>query len=88
MMNKLNMVLLVLVAISGLAVVTVQNQSRTYFNALIEAQNKEKQLDDEHSRLKLEQAKLANHKLIQQAAAVQQLALPPLEKTHMVNRKQ
>ena len=65
-MNKLNILLLVLVSVSAFAVVTVQDQSRLHFIALDKAQKQEIKLDQDYARLKLDQARLANHKLIKQ----------------------
>ncbi len=83
-MNKLNTLLLVLALASGLAVVTVQERSREYYSALNRAQQEETTLEDDFSRLKLEQAKLANHQLIQQAATQQRLQPPDLAQTKML----
>lgn len=84
-MNKLNVLLLVLVLLSALAAVTVQNQSRQYFVELDQAQKGEALLNDDFSRLKLQQAKLSNHQLIQQAAQAQRLRPPEIAETHMVS---
>jgi cell division protein FtsL len=86
-MNKLNVVLLLLALASGMAVITVQDQSREHFIALTNAQKQQTQLNDDFSRLKLEQAKLANHTLIQQAAVQQQLQPPTLADTRMIEIK-
>ena len=86
-MNKLNVVLLLLALASGMAVITVQDQSREYFIALTNAQKQQTQLNDDFSRLKLEQAKLANHTLIQHAAVQQQLQPPTLADTRMIEIK-
>ena len=75
-MNKLNVVLLLLSLASGLAVVTVQNQSRQYYIALDKAEKIKISLDQDYARLKLEQARLANHKLIKAAAEAQKLRAP------------
>lgn len=87
-MNILNTVLLLLVLASGFAVVNVQNQSRQYFIALDKAQKQEIKLDQDYARLKLEQARLANHKLIKVAAEKQALNPPSAHNTVMVERKQ
>ena len=86
-MNKLNVVLLLLALASGMAVITVQDQSREYFIALTNAQKQQTQLNDDFSRLKLEQAKLANHQLIKAAAEKQNLRPPGALDTKMVEVK-
>ncbi|MCP2041938.1 cell division protein FtsL [Neisseria sp. HSC-16F19] len=86
-MNKLNVILLVLVLASGLAVVTVQDQARTHHIALYNAQKQQTQLDENFSKLKLEQAKRANHQLIQEAAAAQRLHPPHLDNTRIIEIK-
>lgn len=83
-MNKLNIVLLALALVSGLAVVTVQNQSRQYYIELDKAQKEKVKLDQEYARLKFEQAKRANHKLIKAAAQEQNLRPPRQEDTQMI----
>ncbi|WP_066570036.1 cell division protein FtsL [Snodgrassella sp. CFCC 13594] len=83
-MNKLNVFLLVLVLVSAFAVVTVQDRSRQYFIVLDKAQKGEGVLNDDYSRLKITQAKLANHQFIQQSAAEQQLQPPTLAQTQML----
>ncbi|MDO1509744.1 cell division protein FtsL [Neisseria sp. Dent CA1/247] len=86
-MNKLNVILLVLALLSGLAVVTVQDQSRQYYISLDKAQKHEIQLDQDYARLKLEQAKLSNHKLIKEAAEKQKLQPPSAADTRMIEMK-
>lgn len=86
-MNKLNILLLVLVSVSAFAVVTVQDQSRLHFIALDKAQKQEIKLDQDYARLKLDQARLANHKLIKVAAEKQRLKPPGADNTVMVERK-
>lgn len=86
-MNKLNVVLLLLVAVSGFFVVSVQNQSRLNFIALDKAQKQEIKLDQEFARMKLEQARLSNHKLIKVAAEKQLLNPPSAHNTVMLERK-
>ena len=83
-MNKLNVILLVLALLSGLAVVTVQDQSRQYYISLDKAQKHEIQLDQDYARLKLEQAKLSNHQLIKDAAQKQKLQPPGAADTRMI----
>lgn len=86
-MNKLNVILLVLALLSGLAVVTVQDQSRQYYISLDKAQKHEIQLEQDYARLKLEQAKLSNHKLIKEAAQKQKLQPPSVADTRMIEMK-
>ncbi|STZ76928.1 cell division protein FtsL [Bergeriella denitrificans] len=85
-MNKLNIILLLAAFASGFFVVTVQDQSRRYFIELDKAQKQEIQLDQDFARLKLEQARLANHKLIKVAAEKQRLRPPSAHNTIMVER--
>lgn len=86
-MNKLNILLLALALVSGVSVVTVQNQSRQYFIALDKAQKQKTVLEQEYARLKFEQAKLANHQLIKVAAKEQNLRPPAQEDTQIVEVK-
>lgn len=71
---------------SGFSVVTVQDQSRLHFMALDKAQKQEIKLDQDYARLKLEQARLANHKLIKVAAEKQSLQPPTAHNTVMLER--
>lgn len=86
-MNKLNTILLVAVFFTGMAVVTIQNESRQHFIALDKAQKQQIKLDQDYARLKLEQARLANHKLIKTAAEKQNLKPPTARNTVMVERQ-
>ena len=86
-MGKLNILLLVLVPVSAFAVVFMQNQSRLHFIELDKAQKREIQLEQDYARLKLEQARLANHKLIKVAAEKQHLLPPGAHNTAMLERK-
>lgn len=83
-MNKINIILLILVLASAFAVVTVQDRSRQFFIALDKAQKGESLLNEDFSRLKLAQAKLSNHQLIQDASARQSLHSPSLAETQML----
>ncbi|QEY23720.1 cell division protein FtsL [Neisseria animalis] len=85
-MTKLNIILLLAAFVSGFFVVTVQNQSRQHFIELDKAQKQEIKLEEDFSRLKLEQARLANHKLIKVAAEKQKLKPPAAHNTVMVER--
>lgn len=86
-MNKLNLILLLAVFATGVAVVTVQNESRQHFIALDKAEKQQIKLDQDYARLKLEQARLANHKLIKVAAEKQNLQPPTSYNTVMVERR-
>lgn len=86
-MNKLNVILLVLALATGLVVVTVQDQARTHHIALYNAQKQQSLLEEQFSKLKLEQAKRASHQLIQEAAARQRLSPPHLENTRIIEIK-
>ncbi|MCP1660300.1 cell division protein FtsL [Neisseria perflava] len=86
-MNKLNIILLLAALASGFAVVTVQDESRQHYIALDKAQKQEIKLDQDYARLKLEQARLANHKLIKVAAEKQRLQPPSANNTVMIERK-
>ena len=83
-MNKLNIVLLILAFLSGVVVVTVQDQSRRHYIALDKAQKQEQHLEQDYARLKLDQAKLANHQLIKSAADKQNLHAPSMTETRMI----
>jgi len=54
---------------------------------LDKAQKQEIKLDQDYARLKLDQARLANHKLIKVAAEKQRLKPPGADNTVMVERK-
>lgn len=86
-LNVLNIVLLIAVFITGISVITVQDQSRQNFAALDKAQKQEIKLNQEYARLKLEQARLANHKLIKIAAEKQNLSPPSAASTYMIERR-
>lgn len=86
-MNKLNVILLVVALLSGLAVVTVQDRSRQYYISLDKAEKHEVRLEQDYARLKLEQAKLSNHTLIKEAAGRQRLQPPGASDTRMIEMK-
>lgn len=86
-MNKLNVILLMAALMSGFSVVSLQDQSRQYFIQLDKAQKEEIRLDQDYARLKLEQARLANHKLIKVAAEKQNLQPPGAHNTIMIERR-
>ena len=87
-MNKINVILLLVVLASAFAVVTVQDRSRQFFIALDKAQKGEKLLNEDFSRLKLVQDKLSNHQMIQDAAGHQNMHLPVLAETKMLESMQ
>ena len=76
-----------MVLASGFWVVYEQDRSRQSFMALDKAQKQEIKLDQDYARLKLNQARLANHKLIKVAAEKQNLQPPSAYNTIMVERK-
>ena len=76
-----------MVLASGFWVVHEQDRSRQSFMALDKAQKQEIKLDQDYARLKLNQARLANHKLIKVAAEKQNLQPPSAYNTIMVERK-
>ncbi|MCF7521499.1 cell division protein FtsL [Neisseria sp. ZJ106] len=84
--KAVNIILLLAVWVSGFFVVTVQDQTRQYFVKLQTAEKQKIEMDQEFARLKLEQAKLANHKLIKVAAEHQNLKPPTAENTVMAVR--
>ena len=86
-MNKLNILLLIVTLLTGLGVVTVEDQSRQYYIELDRAEKHEVELDQDYARLKLEQAKLANHQLIKAAAKQQNLHPPGNTDTKMIDLK-
>ncbi|EGY52536.1 cell division protein FtsL [Neisseria shayeganii] len=83
-MNKINIVLFVLTVLSALAVVTVQDRSRESFIALEKEHRRALDLEEEFRRLQWQQAQLANHARIKEAAARQQLQPPTVQNTHMI----
>lgn len=83
-MNKLNIVLLVLAFITGVVVVTVQDQSRQYFIVLSQAEKQEVKLEQDYARLKLEQARLSNKRLAELGGGGQLLHPPMITDTRVV----
>lgn len=84
-MNKLNIVLFVLVVLSALAVVSVQDDSRESFIALEKEHQRQADLEEEYRRLQWQQAQLANHDLIKAAAQKQQLQPPTMQNTKFIH---
>ncbi|MBH5329271.1 cell division protein FtsL [Eikenella sp. S3360] len=83
-MNKLNILLFVLVVLSALAVVSVQDSSRESFIALEKENQRQADLEEEYRRLQWQQAKLANHDFIKEAAQKQQLQAPTMQNTRII----
>ncbi|OAM30869.1 MULTISPECIES: cell division protein FtsL [Eikenella] len=83
-MNKLNILLFVLVLLSALAVVSVQDSSRESFIALEKENQRQADLEEEYRRLQWQQAKLANHDFIKDVAQKQQLQAPTMQNTKIV----
>ena len=70
-MNKLNIMLFVLVVLSALGVLEKEHQRQA-------------DLEEEYRRLQWQQAKLANHSFIKEAAQQQQLQPPTMQNTKIV----
>lgn len=85
-MNKINIVLFVLAVLSALAVVTVQDRSRESFIALEKEHRRAADLEEEYRRLQWQQAQLANHVRIKEAAARQQLRAPTVQNTQIIRK--
>ena len=83
-MNKLNIMLFVLVVLSALGVVSVQDSSRESFIVLEKEYQRQADLEEEYRRLQWQQAKLANHSFIKEAAQQQQLQPPTMQNTKIV----
>ena len=83
-MNKLNIMLFVLVLLSALGVVSVQDSSRESFIVLEKEHQRQVDLEEEYRRLQWQQAKLANHSFINEAAQQQQLQPPTMQNTKIV----
>ena len=83
-MNKLNIVLFVLTVLSALGVVSVQDSSRESFIVLEKEHQRQADLEEEYRRLQRQQAKLANHSFIKEAAQQQQLQPPTMQNTKIV----
>ena len=83
-MNKLNIFLLVAVVISAFAVVLLQDETRKNYIALEQARKTAKKLDDEHTRLMLEQINLSKHMVIEELAQKQGLHAPTVEQVSIL----
>lgn len=89
-MIRLNLLLLAVAVVCGLATVTAQHRSRTLFMALEREQALAREYQDEWGRLQLEQVTWAMHSRVEHTATerlrmqtpgaerVRQIALPPL----------
>lgn len=86
-MNVLNIFLLIVVMVSAFSVVSLQNQYRVNFIALDKAKKQEIRLNEDYAQLRLQQAKLANHKLIKVVAEKQNLRPPAATNTVMIEQK-
>lgn len=86
-MNKLNVLLLVAVVASAFMLVMLHYENRVLFTNLVKEQKLAIQLNEEHAVLILEQAKFTNHHVIQEAAAKQNLHLPSLAETKMIEKE-
>lgn len=73
--------------LTGFGVVTVQDETRQYFIQLQNAEKQKIKLNQDFAKLKLEQARLANHKLIKVAAEKQHLQPPSSSNTVIVERR-
>ncbi|MBP6563155.1 MAG: cell division protein FtsL [Neisseriaceae bacterium] len=78
-MNKLNVFLFVLVIASGVAVVTVQDRSRSHTSEIERAQKNAQLLDEQFASMQLEQAKLSSHANVQDLAHQLGLFVPPIQ---------
>ena len=86
-MNKLNVLLLAVVVVCAFALVNLHYENRVVFIELMQAQQESRRLEEEHAVLILEQAKFANHHVIQAAAVKQNLHLPNLAETKMIEKE-
>ncbi|MBP6116413.1 MAG: cell division protein FtsL [Neisseriaceae bacterium] len=87
-MNKLNVLLFVLVIASGVAVVTVQDRSRSYTSEIERAQKSAQLLDEQFASMQLEQARLASHANVQVLAQQQGLYVPLIQDVKEINLRQ
>lgn len=87
-MNKLNVFLLVLVVASGVAVVTVQDKSRSYTSEIERAQRTAQLLDEQFASMQLEQARLASHANVQDLAYRLGLSVPLIQDVKEIDLKQ
>ena len=83
-MNYLNVVLLLLAFVSGIAVVTQQNDIRNRHAELSRAEAEQQKLEEEFARLQLKQAELSNLRLVRQAAEKSGMVLPDASDTRVV----
>ncbi len=78
-MNKLNIFLLGLVLICAFAVILLQDEARKNYIELEQARSSAQKLNDEHTRLMLEQINLSKHMTIEVLAQQQGLHAPTVE---------
>ena len=78
-MNKLNIFLLGLVLICAFAVILLQDEARKNYIELEQARSSAQKLNDEHTRLMLEQINLSKHMTIEVLAQQQGLNAPTVE---------
>ena len=79
MMNKLNLLLLVLVLLHGFAAVVLQDEARKYYIELEKHRKAARLLEEEHARLTLEQVNLSKHMVIEELAQKHGLRAPTVE---------
>ncbi|WP_037585410.1 cell division protein FtsL [Stenoxybacter acetivorans] len=84
-MGKLNLALYVLTLVSGFAMVHMRSDLSQAYVQLLKEQRKEVLLNEDFNRLKLAQAQLSESHLIQANAAKQQLHLPGLGETRIID---
>ena len=68
-MGRLNVILLILLIVCALGVITAQHRARKLFNELETEQAAAKTLNDDFSRLQLEQGTWATHKRVEAVAS-------------------
>ena len=79
MMNKLNLLLLVLVLLHAFAAVVLQDEARKNYIELEKNRKAARLLEEEHTRLILEQVNLSKHMVIEELAQKQGLRAPTVE---------
>ena len=75
-MNKLNIFLLGLVLVSAFAVILLQDEARKNYIELEQTRKTEQKLNDDYTRLMLEQINLSKHMAIETLAQEQGLHAP------------
>ncbi len=85
---RLQLILLMAVVLSALAVVTSQHQARKAFIALQQAQQQQRRLDVEWGQLQLEQSTWARHERVEKIATEQlQMQLPDVAHMHVIAKQ-